>query len=411
MKRTLLFTSLALVLQTKAHTHPMHTMNNTNETSAVLADLDMLTKAGLPILYRDENLNMGYSVLTESMLGNLSATAHKFGRCGNYERLSEIPKNLNEVADTFQSLNTIQQKNVAYERLGRSNELLDVKPEIQNALSELSSAEIRKTVEWLSSYTTRFHRGADANKHVLDFQKKLAELTQSTTFPVQIDLIDHKKTPQKSIRLSIKGRKFPNEYIVFGGHLDSINGWMGSGKAPGADDNASGSASLLEALRVVLKQNEAPERSLEFIWYAGEESGLLGSAEIAESYKLEKRQVIAVLQLDMTLFPGDGEFNITSMTDFTSPWLREYLKALNNAYLKIQINEDTCGYGCSDHASWHRRGFPALFPTESKFSSSFKNIHTERDVISSVFSFEHSLVFSKIALVMALDLGNSRAQQ
>jgi leucyl aminopeptidase len=147
------------------------------------------------------------------------------------------------------------------------------------------------------------------------------------------------------------------------------------------------------------------------MWYAGEESGLLGSAEIAESYKTAGRNVIGVLQLDMTMFPGDGEGKIASINDFTSAWLRDYVKAINTTYIGVEILDDKCGYGCSDHASWHRRGFPAVMPTEAKFNSMFKDLHTPRDVISPVMSFTHSLVFSKIALAMALDLGNSSASE
>jgi leucyl aminopeptidase len=50
-------------------------------------------------------------------------------------------------------------------------------------------------------------------------------------------------------------------------------------------------------------------------------------------------------------------------------------------------------------------------PTEAKFNSMFGSIHTDKDVISNVMSFEHSLIFSKIALAMALDLGNSNQKE
>ena len=215
---------------------------------------------------------------------------------------------------------------------------------------------------------------------------------------------------KQSIRMSIKGSLNPNEIIVLGGHLDSINQWGNKAKAPGADDNASGSASLLEAARILLTKAQ-PQRTIEFMWYAGEESGLLGSAEIAQSYKNENKKVIAVLQLDMTAFAGNGVNKIASMTDFTSPWLRDYLKSINVAYLDIEILDDKCGYGCSDHASWHKQGYPALMPTEAKFDNMFTDLHTTRDVISDVLSFEHSLLFSKIALVMAMDLGNSSQKE
>ena len=154
-----------------------------------------------------------------------------------------------------------------------------------------------------------------------------------------------------------------------------------------------------------------PKRTVEFFWYAGEESGLLGSAEIAKQYKADKKDVVAVLQLDMTLFPGSGELVIGSMTDFTSSWLRDYLKAANETYIHARIVDDKCGYGCSDHASWNRQGYPALMPFEATFRKSNKNIHTTRDVISPESNFKHSAAYTKIALVMGMDLANSTARQ
>lgn len=374
---------------------------------AVFADLSLLKKANIPILYADQNIAVGYAVITGNMEQRLSELAHQNGRCGNYETLSQIPADLNVVKNSFLSLNQIHNKNLNYIKLSANFVELAAKPIISEALQELKADNIKSMVTWLSNYPTRYNKGSSANVHVNDFSEKLKTLISAAKFPIKIDLISHKNTPQKSIRVSIQGSTRPDEYIVFGGHLDSINGWGSSTKpAPGADDNASGSASLFETLRVLISQ-EQPQRSIEFFWYAGEESGLLGSAEIAETYKLEKKNVIAVLQLDMTMFPGDGEFKITSITDFTSPWLRDYMKAISALYLNIEIFDDKCGYGCSDHASWYRRGFPTVFPTEAKFNSSFQYIHTEKDVISPIMSFEHALVFSKISLAMAMDLGNS----
>ncbi|MEQ1722010.1 MAG: M20/M25/M40 family metallo-hydrolase [Pseudobdellovibrio sp.] len=401
MKKTIALLSLLASAQAFSHVPDLKNY----PIQAVYADLTLLKKANIPVLYADTNTNIGYSVLTGPMLQKLSELSHQHGRCGNFEALSEIPNDINSVKKDLEILNKLQTRTYNY-----ANIKVAQNPKIADALQELKSDNIKQTVTWLSAYPTRYNRAPNPNIHVVDFSEKLKLLTQNSSYPITVDLIAHKNTPQKSIRVSIKGKTKPEQHVIFGGHLDSISGWGGTGRAPGADDNASGSASLLEALRVVLTQ-EQPERTLEFFWYAGEESGLLGSAEIAESYKLEKKNVIAVLQLDMTLFPGDGEFKITSITDFTSPWLRDYMKALNATYLNIEILDDKCGYGCSDHASWNRRGFPTLFPTEAKFNSMFQYIHTDKDVISSVMNFEHSLIFSKIALAMALDLGNSEQRE
>jgi bacterial leucyl aminopeptidase len=100
----------------------------------------------------------------------------------------------------------------------------------------------------------------------------------------------------------------------------------------------------------------------------------------------------------MTLFPGDGEFTLGSMTDFTSQDMRDLLTDINRDYIGAKIVEDKCGYGCSDHASWYRNGYPTLMPFEATMRGMNHNIHTDRDKVSSTLSFKHSAMFTKIAI-------------
>ena len=113
----------------------------------------------------------------------------------------------------------------------------------------------------------------------------------------------------------------------------------------------------------------------------------------------------------MTLFPGEGEFVIGNVTDFTSAWLRDWMVAANQSYFKVRFVEDQCGYGCSDHASWYRQGYPTLLPFEATTKSMNHAIHTVDDVLGPQSSTRHSLVFSRIALAFAMDFGNSAMLQ
>ncbi len=372
---------------------------------SILADVQILNKAQIPVLKTDIARQVGYAVVNNIEEFKISKIAHQFGRCGNYEFLAnyELPQE-----KVFQELNLVNLAQAQQVSLYRP--LSVVKSErIQQAINELQSNNIKDTVLWLSSYPTRYNKGQSPNDHIQPFIDRLKALAQNYSYPFEISQITHTSTKQKSVKFSITGKSLPNEFIVLGGHLDSINGFFGSGLAPGADDNASGSASLLEALRVFLSQNVQPERTVEFYWYAGEESGLLGSAEIAEAAKKNNKNIKAVLQLDMTLYPGNGANTIASMSDYTAPWLRDYMNQINKTYINANILEDKCGYGCSDHASWHRQGYPTLFPTEATFKSVFKQIHTDKDVVSFIMSFDHALLFSKIALIFTMDLSQQNS--
>jgi leucyl aminopeptidase len=413
MKNTTRFIATSLVTLTVFTSKPILNAHSQNGDplvfKPVLADLKLLQAANIPVLYKDEETGVGYAVLNNNAEYRLSELAHAAGRCGNFEALDEMPRDLTSIREQLQALNTYQKRNQILS-FSQAPEMMS-REEITSALDQLDAEKIRGTVEFLSAFPNRYNKDTNPNKHVAPFMDRLSEIAKQANYPISIETVAHKSTQQKSVKLTIQGSTRPSEIIVLGGHLDSING-MGffGGKAPGADDNASGSAALVEALRVLTLQPQ-PERTIEFYWYAGEESGLLGSAEIAKTSKEQKKDIVAVLQLDMTMFPGDGVLKIASMTDFTSRWLRDYLVSANNTYFQATIQEDQCGYGCSDHASWHKQGFPTLFPTESKFDSSFKDIHTAKDVISPVMNFEHAKLFSKIALTMAMDLGNSEQRQ
>ena len=301
----------------------------------------------------------------------------------------------------------LKNQDLSYRRGPITSPVINPKEDILSAVNQLSSAELKNWVTWITSFPSRYHKLEKPNVHVEALAEKLKTIMSASNHPYQIDMIDHKSTKQKSLRLRITGSTSPDDLVILGAHFDSIVSY-GNDFAPGADDDASGSANLLEVLRVLLKQ-ERPQRSVEFLWYAGEESGLLGSAEIAESYKKTGKKVISVLQLDMTLFPGAGKNRLALITDYTSAWLNDILLKLSQAYLTVEVLESQCGYACSDHASWHKNGFSAAMPFESTFDTYNKEIHTRNDVISPRLDFEHSLQFSKLAMAYVMELANSQA--
>lgn len=360
--------------------------------------------ASLRVLGKDPVTQTAVVALDPIGAAYLSLRAHETGRCGGFEALAE-PAQANALA-TLTSLRSLVERERA---LPRSAMTLPLRDSIQNATKQVESAKIRDTVSWFSSFPTRFNRDVKANAPVEALRDRLQTIVQSVP-GATVELISHHSTPQKSVHVHIPGSTRPSEIVVLGGHLDSINRNDSHGAAPGADDNASGVASLTEALRLLVSQPRT-ERSIDFFFYAGEESGLLGSAEIAQDFRDRRIDVVGVLQLDMTLFAGSGPLKISSMKDFTSAWMRELVVELVRLYVPgASVTEDECGYGCSDHASWFRRGYATAMPFESNFDDMNHNIHTPRDVIDSRSDFEHAAGFSKLALALALELGNSTAR-
>lgn len=360
-------------------------------------------------MYSDQMTGVGYAALTPAMEQRLSNLAHSYGRCAGFESLESQNPNLEQVKFNLTQIRTHRLRAQQYSAMRIRQTRFNPNPDVQKAIAELNAQNLHNWVDWMAKFPSRYNKASDPNVHVRALVEQLKGLAVRFHTPLQVDVISHTSTKQQSIHVRLEGSSRPKEVIVLGAHFDSIN-MYGGGNAPGADDNASGSSNLLEALRVLLTQSR-PARTIEFFWYAGEESGLLGSAEIARSYKENNVDVVAVLQLDMTLFPGAGKGQLGLMTDYTSPWLQDLLKGLNDTYVGARVIESQCGYGCSDHASWFRQGYPAVIPFEATFNTMNHLLHTPKDVVNSSSDFEHSLMFSKLALAMALELGNSTQRQ
>lgn len=122
--------------------------------------------------------------------------------------------------------------------------------------------------------------------------------------------------------------------------------------APGADDDGSGTVTILEVLRVLAAGQFVPKNSLEFHWYSAEEGGLLGSQAVFESYEKKGAKVIAMLQQDMTGYVSKTldaglQEALGVITDFVDQDLTKFIKTVIKGYCSIPYVETQCGYACS----------------------------------------------------------------
>ncbi len=347
-------------------------------------------------LYSEAN-GIAMATIRESDLDRLSHMMHeKFGRCGGYivhENEAQARSVLEDSA-TFQELS----------RRLRPDFQMD-EPLLARLLErKVEEANIRAVIEELASFKNRYYRSADGIRASEWIHEKWSGLIQDIP-GATVEFFTHASFPQKSVIVTIPGSDMADEVLVLGGHLDSTAGWGGSHvHAPGADDNASGIASLTEILRVLAEADFKPRRTVKFMAYAAEEVGLRGSNEIATRYKSEGVKVAGVLQLDMTNYQGSDR-DIYLYEDYTSVQQNEFLKGLIDNYLKdLKWDTGKCGYGCSDHASWTRQGYAASFPTEAKFSNHNPHIHTDRDLISqSGGNARHAAKFARLGVLYAVE--------
>jgi leucyl aminopeptidase len=282
---------------------------------------------------------------------------------------------------------------------------LDRGDAVRAVLPALDRTRIVDTIRGLSQMPNRYYQsktGAAASHWLRDRWRAF-----TTRDDVTIELVDHGYA-QKSVVLTIPGSGSgprANEVVVIGGHLDSIAPGGRESNAPGADDDASGVATLTEVLRVLLAADWRPERTVKFMAYAAEEVGLRGSLSIAKDFKKREVDVVGALQLDMTNYQGSDR-DIWLIDDFTSPAQNRFLVQLLETYVDATWGVDRCGYACSDHAAWHRNGYPASMPFEARFRDHNKQIHTKRDTLeTSDANAAHALKFAHLAAAYALELG------
>ena len=278
---------------------------------------------------------------------------------------------------------------------------------VRECLDIVDGDNIEADILELQAYGTRYHTKPQAQQAVLNQQAKWdAMIAASGRTDVHTRIYEHVNTPMPSVILTFDGANTPDEFVIIGGHIDSTS-WR-SDDAPGADDNASGIASLNEIARVLLEKGFVPNRSIEVMAFAAEEIGLVGSSEIAQAYANNGVNVAGYVQFDMTGYKGSSE-DIYLMDDwYTSDSLNNFLVSLMDFYNSSGAHIFTygfseCGYGCSDHASWADNGYDASMPFEAAMGDDNPNIHTPNDKYSFFDTPDHAVKFTKLGLQFLIE--------
>ena len=281
---------------------------------------------------------------------------------------------------------------------------------VNTLVNQTSELNIRDMIASLTSYQNRYYK-AQTGVDSQGFVKKTWEKLAAGRTDVSVELYQHTKYPQPSVIMTIEGSIMKDEIVIIGGHGDSIAGWWGREKAraPGADDNASGISTITEIIRVLMSSGYKPQRTIKFMSYAAEEVGLLGSNDIAKEFKAQSQNVVGVVQFDMTNYKGTDNLDIVFMTDFTNEAQTKFMGSLIDTYIPtVSWGYSKCGYGCSDHASWHNAGYPASMPFESTMGDINRNIHTKNDTIDvdrSGGNADHAEKFAKLGIAFAVEMG------
>ncbi|RUL87870.1 M20/M25/M40 family metallo-hydrolase [Tautonia sociabilis] len=194
------------------------------------------------------------------------------------------------------------------------------------------------------------------------------------------------------------------ETVVVGAHYDHLGRGGAGSLAPfsrdihnGADDNASGTAMLLEMARRLARRPDPLPRRVVFIAFSAEERGLLGSRHYVKNaplYPLEK--TVAMVNFDMVGRLGDDR-ELTVFGVDSTPGLRDLVAAVGPSYgLTIKPNAQVAGN--SDHAPFHEKGIPVAF----LFTGTHRDYHRPSDDTERI-DFEGMARIADFAEVLLLD--------
>jgi hypothetical protein len=214
--------------------------------------------------------------------------------------------------------------------------------------------------------------------------------------------------PTQNVVAIVRGSdaKLKDEYVALGAHYDHVGVASGDRAAGadviynGADDDGSGTTALLAIAEAAAQLKPRPKRSLLFVWHAGEEHGLWGSAYYTQHPTVPIDRIIAQLNIDMIgrsraaddmnpenkLLTGPNEVYVIG-SKMMSSTLAELSEHVNGAYLKLSFNyhydnpdDPSRLFFRSDHYNYAKKGIPIIF----YFSGLHEDYHQPSDSVEKI---------------------------
>lgn len=176
---------------------------------------------------------------------------------------------------------------------------------------------------------------------------------------------------------TVDGSTRPDDWYIVGGHYDATSE-SPFVAAPGAEDNASGCAGVLELARVLT--GHPPEGTVLFICYSGEEQGLRGSeAHVADLLASgDAAKVRAMIDLDMIAYTSDSDLDCLLESEPFAQSLIDLLADAAAQYTTLRIETSLFAFG-SDHVPYLDQGIPALLTIENDWAE-YPYYHTTNDL-------------------------------
>lgn len=267
-------------------------------------------------------------------------------------------------------------------------------PTINEAISLIHSDSILYQTQWLQDMGTRFMM-APNHKEVAShiaarfesygIQEVRLDSFECNTY-INYSILHYDTTTwQYNVEAKILGSLYPEEEILIMGHYDNVQ--LDSDPeiyAPGADDNASGTAAALESARVLMQMGYQPERTIVFLCTAAEELmnfGYSGAKHYAQNAAQENRNIIAVINNDMIAY-DEGSSEISFSNIIGSEEITGIASYIANTYTSLtpDIDPPSANTG-ADLKAFVDLGYRGLYLMETIFNPFY---HSEQDLVEHI---------------------------
>jgi hypothetical protein len=264
---------------------------------------------------------------------------------------------------------------------------------ILEMISIITPESSHQLITELSSFATRYSFSQGCRDAEQDVFNRFGELgLNATYFPFQFG-----GTNMRNVIGEKLGEVYPESVIIICGHLDCTSE-IPEQLAPGAEDNGSGSAVVLEVARAI---SPFPcELTLRFVTFSGEEQGLIGSDYYAAYVDSQNENIVAVINADMVGYSGPYAQDMYIFSD----GLSHSLGALGASIISEYTDLDTVPYYetfprfGSDHYSFAIRGFPAIFFIDAWFDFDwYPYYHTVADTVGNLNMNQQAAIAQAVA--------------
>ena len=276
--------------------------------------------------------------------------------------------------------------------------------EVNQLLKKLNPQHIWDNLTYFSQFQDRYadsSYGVNAAHWLKTYVEDLAKSNHRqdvTVYTIETSKnAKHYKQPSVIVKIGSSNAAG----IVIGAHMDTLSSLYEL--KPGADDDGSGSMTVLEIATILLSNNMHFKKPIYLMWYAAEEEGLVGSGSVVSVFKKQSIPIEAVLHFDMTGFAYKNDPTMWLMTDYVNTTLVAFLEKLITTYVKQPVKYSHCGYACSDHAIWTKNGFAAAIAAEAAYEYTNKAMHSSNDTQDKL-SLAHMTDYLKLGIAYTVEL-------